>query len=67
MTTQTCECGRPPGQCIKGDLDRCPSEDDDVVMICPVTKQPCLTELDEHCEDYGCAREAGIAVDGDWN
>jgi hypothetical protein len=19
-----CECGRPPGQCVKGDLDQCP-------------------------------------------
>jgi hypothetical protein len=24
-----CECGRPTGQCVKGDLDRCPTEDDD--------------------------------------
>lgn len=23
-----CECGRPPGQCVKGDLDRCPTEDE---------------------------------------
>lgn len=32
-------------------------------MICPVTSQPCLTEQDEFCEDYGCARKAGIDVD----
>lgn len=24
-----CECGRPTGQCVKGDLDRCPTEDDE--------------------------------------
>ena len=34
-------------------------------LICPVTGQPCLTERDEFCEDYGCARKAGIDVDRD--
>lgn len=34
-------------------------------FICPVTQQPCTTEQDEFCEDYGCARRAGIDVDGD--
>lgn len=24
-----CECGRPTGQCVKGDMDRCPTDDDD--------------------------------------
>lgn len=24
-----CGCGRPPGQCVKGDLDRCPALDED--------------------------------------
>jgi hypothetical protein len=35
-------------------------------FVCPVTGQPCMTEQDEFCEDYGCARKAGIAVDGEW-
>jgi len=30
-----------------------------------VTGAPCLTEQDEFCEDYGCARKAGIDVDHD--
>jgi hypothetical protein len=34
-------------------------------LICPVTGQPCLTEQDEFCDDYGCARKAGIDVDRD--
>lgn len=38
-------------------------EDDEPGMICPVTSQPCLTEQDEFCEDYGCARKAGIDVE----
>lgn len=25
----TCDCNREPGQCVKGDLDRCPAWDDD--------------------------------------
>lgn len=39
--------------------------DDDLPFICPVTGQPCTTEQDEFCEDYGCARKAGIDVDRD--
>lgn len=35
----------------------------DLPLICPVTGAPCLTEYDEFCEDYGCARRAGIDVD----
>lgn len=34
-------------------------------LICPVTGSPCTTEQDEFCEDYGCARKAGIDVDHD--
>ena len=34
-------------------------------FVCPVTCQPCTTEQDEFCEDYGCARRAGIDVDRD--
>ena len=37
----------------------------DPPFICPVTLQPCLTEQDEFCEDYGCARKIGIDVDRD--
>lgn len=37
----------------------------DLPFICPVTDQPCMTEQDEFCEDYGCARKAGIDVDRD--
>jgi len=44
-------------------------EDDDdhgeLPLICPVTGSPCTTEQDEFCEDYGCARKAGIDVDRD--
>jgi hypothetical protein len=36
-------------------------------MICPVTQQPCLTEQDEFCDDYGCARQAGMDIDGKYN
>lgn len=32
-------------------------------LICPITGQPCLTEQDEFCDDYGCARKAGFDVD----
>lgn len=35
-------------------------------FMCPVTGQPCMTEQDEFCEDYGCARKAGIDVDRDF-
>lgn len=66
QTQRKCGCGRPDGQCVKGDMEYCPALDDDV-MICPVTLQPCLTEQDEHCEDYGCARKAGIAVTDEWS
>lgn len=34
-------------------------------MICPVTGQPCLTEQNEFCDDYGCARKSGIDVDNE--
>jgi len=39
--------------------------DGELPFICPVTCQPCTTEQDEFCEDYGCARKAGIDVDRD--
>lgn len=34
-------------------------------MICPVTCQPCTTDQDEFCEDYGCARKSGIDIERD--
>lgn len=34
-------------------------------FICPVTGAPCITEENEFCDDYGCARRAGIDVDRD--
>lgn len=40
-------------------------EDMGLPLICPVTGSPCLTEQDEFCDDYGCARKAGIDVDRD--
>ena len=46
-----------------GDDDR---DYSDEPFVCPVTQQPCMTEQDEFCEDYGCARKAGIDVDGEW-
>ena len=41
------------------------SDEYDLPLICPVTGSPCTTEQDEFCEDYGCARKAGIDVDHD--
>jgi len=31
-----CDCGRPSGQCVKGDMERCPAWDDDPELAsCP--------------------------------
>ena len=32
-----CDCGRAPGECVKGDLHRCPAldDEDDETMNCP--------------------------------
>ena len=47
-------------------MDSCDADPgEDLPLICPVTCQPCATEQDEFCEDYGCARKAGIDVDRD--
>lgn len=61
------ECDAPPPKAAN---DVAPTDDDeqtgeDDPFICPVTSQPCMTEEDEFCEDYGCARKAGIDVDRD--
>lgn len=47
--------------------DNAVDQDDhcELPMICPITCQPCTTEQDEFCEDYGCARKSGIDVDRD--
>lgn len=58
-----CACGREQGQCVKGGSEHCPALDDDEVMMCPMTHQPCMTEHDEFCEDYGCAKQAGMPVE----
>ena len=60
------ECSVPPPP--KAANENAPQDDDDqgeLPLICPVTCQPCTTEQDEFCEDYGCARKAGIDVDRD--
>lgn len=51
----------PERQWTRDEID----EDMGLPFICPVTSQPCMTEQDEFCEDYGCARLAGIDVDRD--
>lgn len=56
------ECDAPPPPAANQNAQR-PEIDEDEPFICPVTSQPCLTEQDEFCEDYGCARQAGIDVD----
>lgn len=38
-------------------------DDGEPPTVCPVTGQVCLTEQDEFCDDYGCARESGVDVD----
>lgn len=60
---------RNRGEIAEGGIEM--DDDTDVLamyesaMICPVTGQVCMTEQDEFCEDYGCARKAGIDVDRD--
>lgn len=62
------ECDVPPKPMAAAN-ENSPADDyddrtgEDDAFICPVTCQPCLTEQDEFCEDYGCARKAGIDVD----
>jgi hypothetical protein len=66
---KTNECDVPP-TVPKAANENIPNYDDEdrgyeQPMVCPVTCQPCTTEQDEFCEDYGCARKAGIDVDRD--
>ena len=53
----------PANDSLEGTQDEI--DGDAISFICPVTWQPCCTEQDEFCEDYGCARKAGIDVDRD--
>lgn len=60
------ECDAPPPKAANANEPaQEPDEDGYQPFICPVTCQPCTTEEDEFCEDYGCARRAGIDVDRD--
>lgn len=62
------ECDAPPPKAANDNREWSQDEidaDAEPPMICPVTSQPCMTEQDEFCEDYGCARKAGIDVDRD--
>jgi len=40
---EQCECGRPKGQCVQGDMKRCPALDDDELDNEP----PLYTETDD--------------------
>lgn len=48
-----CDCGREAGQCVKGDLDRCPTEedDDDASMVCPACQGATITIEGFDCEE----------------
>lgn len=59
------ECDAPPPQAANANVPTPLEEEGELPLICPVTCQPCTTEQDEFCEDYGCARKAGIDVDRD--
>lgn len=37
------------------------SDDDADEFVCPVTGNPCQGEYAHHCEEYGCARRAGLS------
>jgi len=30
-------------------------------VLCPITGRPCEGDLSYRCEDYGCARKAGLS------
>lgn len=55
------ECDVPPKPPVAANYNQQQIDDDmGPPFICPITDQPCLTEQDEFCEDYGCARKAGV-------
>lgn len=52
----TCDCGREPGHCVKGDMDRCPAWDEDQELAsCP----RCMGDgsVDCHCGGDLCVCE----------
>jgi hypothetical protein len=42
---------------------RCPANhnDQDPLILCPLTRHPCEGDLAYLCEDYGCARKGGLS------
>jgi hypothetical protein len=36
-------------------------DDDKRLLRCPITGYPCQGDLSYLCEDYGCARKAGLS------
>jgi hypothetical protein len=48
-------------------VDTGPRDDDDGRMRCPVTGAVCTGILAHLCEDYGCARKAGLSPHPDEN
>lgn len=49
---QNCECRRPMGQCVKGDMDQCPADDeDDASMECPACGGSTITVEGFDCEE----------------
>jgi len=37
------------------------------LFLCPITGYPCEGDLSYLCEDYGCARKAGLSPRSDEN
>jgi hypothetical protein len=37
------------------------------LFLCPITGYPCVGDLSYLCEDYGCARKAGLSPRSDEN
>jgi hypothetical protein len=37
------------------------------LFVCPITGYPCEGDLSYLCEDYGCARKAGLSPRSDEN
>lgn len=49
---RTCECGRPPGKCVKGDMDYCDANDDP--GDCPECGGTGIREGECTCMDDTC-------------
>ena len=37
------------------------------LILCPITGYPCVGDLSYLCQDYGCARKAGLSPHSDEN